>query len=118
MLKVNFGLKSYPTYNDAGNLFPRKGELREGSFVYKYQFHGKGCTVMKNEIWISYNIDILNNNEISITAWNVKKIIETYTGQSSEYKSNEIDQAFIELEKKKVLVRRKPDFMVFNIIDF
>lgn len=46
-----------------------------------------------------------------------KKFIETSTNQTSEYKSSEIDQAFIELEKKKVLVRRNPDFMVFNIID-
>nr|WP_294859434.1 hypothetical protein [uncultured Fluviicola sp.] len=117
LLKQNFEFNSYPTYNDAGKLFPRKGEFIDGDLTYKYQFHGKGCTIIINEIWINYNIDILNNNESTVTAWDIKKFMETYTGQTLEYKASQMDQVLLELEKKHVLIRRTPEFMVFNIID-
>lgn len=116
LLSEKFELESTPTYNEAGSLFPRKGELKDGDLVYKYQYHGMGCTIAINDVWINYNIDVLNNNEIVITARDIRKFIETGIDQTSEYKSSEIDHAFLELEKKKVLTRRNPEFMIFNII--
>lgn len=116
LLKQKFELNSDPTYNDAGKLFPRKGELTNNDLTYQYQFHGKGCTIITNGIWINYNIDILNNNESTITGWDIKKFIETSTGQTLEYKASEMDQVLLELEKKNILIRRNPEYMVFNII--
>lgn len=117
VLKQKYEFESEPTYNDAGNIFPRKGNLTEKGNVYNYQFHGSGCTVIKNEVWINYNIDVLNNNEITITAWDIKKFIETSTNETSPYESSEINQIFLELEKMHILKRRDEDLMIFSIVE-
>jgi hypothetical protein len=116
LLKKKYEFNTEPTYNDAGNIFPKKGELIEEKNIYHYQYHGSGCTIIKNEIWINYNIDILNNNEITITAWDIKKFIETLNNCSSPYKSSEINQVFLKLEEEKILKRREEEFMIFNIV--
>lgn len=115
LLKKKYEFNNEPTYNDAGNIFPKKGELIEEQNVYHYQYHGSGCTIIKNGIWINYNIDILNNNEITITARDIKKFIETLNNCSSPYKSSEINQVFLKLEEEKILKRREEEFMIFNI---
>ncbi len=115
ILCQKFELSSSPSYNEAGRLFPRKGEIVEHE-IMMYQYHGTGCTFIKKGIWINYNIDILNNNEVTVTAWDIKKFIETTTNEKTSFTSSEIDAAFLELEKKNILIRRNPEWLVFSII--
>lgn len=115
ILKDNYKFTEEPTYNEAGNLFPRKGTVISNDTVFNYQYHGSGCTLIVGEgIWINYNIDVINNNEIRITAWRINKFIETYTNEQVSFDFDEIDKVFLQLERKGVLIRRDESF-VFNL---
>ena len=119
--KFNLSLTNFyqltfcPTYNEAGNLFPRNGELDLNNAKINYRFHGRGCTFQTEGIIVSYDIDVLHNNEIIISRWKFLEFIKSSSRNSSSIELKDLLEIFTELVKKGALLQRKNDVLEFNI---
>ena len=84
-LKHKYCIKGNPRHF-AGKLFDRKGEI----YNFKYQFHGAGCRIEKDDIICEYDSLFSEGNEIDFSLWEFTTFIETHPkyktlNLSSEY---------------------------------
>lgn len=114
LLIAEYHLTEEPTYANAGRLFPRKGELTFDNRVFGYQYHGKGCTIFDNAIWVNYNTDILHENEITFTRHDIANFIEKLVQKKLSQESADLEACFLELVKKDVLLKRN-EWLEFSI---
>lgn len=115
LLIDTYNLECEPTYNEAGNFFPRNGELITDIGTYNYRYHGGGCTFTVNGIIVSYDIDVLNNNEIKLSSWKFNEFIRTFSKEKSPIDIDDIDNYFFHLVELEILIQRTEGVLVFNI---
>lgn len=115
ILTKKYGLECYPTYNEAGRLFPRIDSLFYNGNFFKYRFHGKGCTLEIDGVIIDYDLSILNQNKIELSSWKFYRFIETYSKGHSGILITELGQLFLQLVKTGALEQESPDSKVFLI---
>ena len=116
-LKANFNLEIEPTYNEAGSLFPRKGEFSFEGSKFTYRYHGNGCTLMIENIIVDYDLDIFDRSWIEITSWKFYRFIESSSNNKSNILLDNLSSLFVELSLKGALIRKYPDRFVFLIND-
>lgn len=114
-LKRTFNFDIEPTYNEAGPLFPRKGEFSFDGKQFNYRYHGNGCTLVVDDIIVDYDLFIFDRSLIEITEWKFYRFIESSVGGSSRISTDDLNELFIELSLKGVLIRKYPDRFVFFI---
>lgn len=114
LLMVTYNLDIEPTYNEARTLFPRSGMILDDGVQIDYLYHGSGCTFTKENVIISYDIDVLHNNEIKISDWKFNEFIRTYTKGMSLISIDDLDTIFMKLTERNVLIKRTAS-LVFNI---
>lgn len=114
-LKVNFNLAIEPTYNEAGSLFPKKGEFLFEGRQFNYRYHGNGCTLTVEDIIVDYDLDIFDRSRIEITDWKFYRFIESYSDNKPNILIDDLNLLFVELSFKGILVRKYPDRFVFLI---
>lgn len=114
-LKQEYKVEGYPSYNEAGVLFPVNGEFVLEGDTFNYRYHGNGCTLLINNIIVDYDLDILGENKIKISDWKFNRFIESYSKGGSTILIDDLDEIFIKLVKKGVLQRSAPNLFVFTI---
>lgn len=112
-LNREYNVGGFPSYNEAGELFPRNGVFSFDGKKFKYQYHGSGCTLEVDDIIVDYDIDILKENKIRISDWKFNRFIESYTKGKPDVQIDDLDSIFLELVDKGVLERKEPDRFVF-----
>jgi hypothetical protein len=114
-LKRVYKIEVYPSYNEAGSFFPRSGVFILNGQTFNYRYHGSGCTLIIDDIIIDYDLDILSENKVEISSWKFNRFIESYSKGTSTILIDDLDEIFINLTEKGVLLRKDPDFFVFTI---
>ena len=110
-----YNIQGFPTYNEAGRIFPGMGEFTFDDKLFKYHYHGSGCTLLVNDVIVDYDIDILRNNKIRISDWKFNRFVKSYSKDISTVLIEDLDPIFLQLVNKGVLYRREPDQFVFLI---
>ncbi|PSL42294.1 hypothetical protein CLV51_1152 [Chitinophaga niastensis] len=110
-----YNMEGYPSYNEAGKVFPRSGMFNIEGESFNYRYHGSGCTLMVDEVVIDYDLDILSENKIKISDWKFNRFIESYSKGTSKVLIDDLDKIFIQLVKKGVLEHKDPNILVFII---
>ena len=107
-------------YNVKGREFPKKGIENIDKVAVEYQFHGGGCTLKWGEIEINYDIDASSVHGITISCYPIGRFIQTASqfkdSPYAHYTYDEMNPVFESLEKKGILMTRKPsDLGSFHI---
>jgi hypothetical protein len=118
-LVAKYQLTDIP-YNVKGREFPKKGIENIDDDDVEYQFHGGGCTFKWGEIEINYDIDASSVHGITISGYPIGKFIQTSPQFKFlpyiDYSYAEMQPVLESLEKKGVLMTRKPsDLGSFHI---
>lgn len=96
----------------AGILFERRGHIKG----YDYNFHGAGCTLIKNGIICEYDVTLLTKKEIKFSLWKFSEFIRTHPDYSDkEYSMEYIDKKLSELIDIKILSWLEIEGKVFKI---
>jgi hypothetical protein len=114
-LNREYNIQGFPTYNEAGRVFPRMGEFNFEEKVFKYHYHGSGCTLLVDDVIVDYDIDILRNNKVRISDWKFNRFVESYSKGISTVLIDDLNSIFVKLVAKGVLDRKEPDRFVFLI---
>jgi len=118
-LVAKYQLTDIP-YNVQGREFPKTGIENIDDVDVEYQFHGGGCTFKWGNIEINYNIDASSVHGITISCYPIEKFIQTAPQFKhlpyANYSYDEMQPVLESLEKKGVLMSRKPsDLGSFHI---
>ncbi|RFM27940.1 DUF6896 domain-containing protein [Deminuibacter soli] len=118
-LTIKYQLTDIPFFSK-GKAFPKKGVEVIDDIMVEYWFHGGGCSLKWGEIEIHYNTDASSKNEICISTYPVRKFIQTNikfnNSEYINYNSEDIERELEVLEKKGVLMTRKPyDLGMFHV---
>lgn len=114
-LITEYSINGYPSYNEAGKVFPRSGVVNVEGELFNYRYHGSGCTLTVADVIIDYDLDILGNNKIKISDWKFNRFIESYAKGNSKISIDDLDGIFIQLVGKGVLEQKDSGIMVFII---
>jgi hypothetical protein len=104
-LKHKYSIKENPRHF-AGKLFDRKGIIDN----YKYQFHGAGCRIEKDDIICEYDSLFSEGNEINFSLWKITTFIETHP----KYKTLNLSSEYIEQELYKLIEKGILTFQIIN----
>lgn len=110
-----YDIQEFPTYNDAGRAFPRIGEFSFNEKIFKYHYHGSGCTLAVDDVIIDYDINIFRKNKISISDWKFYQFVESYSKGTSNVSIDDLDSIFLKLVDKGALEREEPEYLIFLI---
>ena len=110
-----YNIQGFPTYNEAGRLFPRIGEFSFDKKFFKYHYHGSGCTLTVDDVIVDYDVNILRENKISISDWKFNRFVESYSKGTATVLIDDLDSIFLKLVDKGVLEREEPDLLLFLI---
>jgi hypothetical protein len=114
-LMKEYKIEGYPSYNEAGRVFPKSGIANIDGNVYKYHYHGSGCTLTVNDIVVDYDLDILNENKVKISDWKFYRFIDTYSKGTSSVSIDDLDTLFVQLVNEGALEQKDPSRLVFAI---
>ena len=114
-LITEYSINGYPSYNEAGKVFPRSGVVNVEGELFNYRYHGSGCTLTVDDVIIDYDLNILGNNKIKISDWKFNRFIESYAKGNSKISIDDLDGIFIQLVGKGVLEQKDSGIMVFII---
>lgn len=105
VLKRKYSFKENPRHF-AGRLFDKKGAIDN----YKYQFHGAGCRIEKDDVICEYDSIFSEGNEIDFSLWKITTFIETHP----KYKILNLSSEYIEQELYKLIQKEMLSFQIIN----
>jgi hypothetical protein len=105
LLKHKYSIKENPRHF-AGRLFEKKGTIDS----YRYQFHGAGCRIEKDDVICEYDSIFSKGNEIDFSLWEITKFIETHP----KYKILNLSSEYIEQELYKLIQKEILSFQIIN----
>ncbi|KGD67137.1 hypothetical protein B0A61_10910 [Flavobacterium aquatile LMG 4008 = ATCC 11947] len=105
ILKHKYSIKENPRYF-AGTLFDKKGIIDN----YRYQFHGAGCRIEKDDVICEYDSIFSKGNEIDFSLWKITTFVETHP----KYKILNLSNEFIEQELYKLIQKEMLSFQIIN----
>lgn len=105
LLKYKYSIKENPRHF-AGRLFDKKGTIDN----YKYEFHGAGCRIEKDDIICEYDSLFTKGNEIDFSLWKITTFTETHP----KYKTLNLSSESIEEELYKMIEKEILSFQIVN----
>jgi len=113
-LSTRFDIKDQ-IYGHVNSIFPRQGEVFDGTTKIRYRFHGSGCNLLWDGLDIDYDIDQSSVNRIKVSPWKFNKFLKS-VGQHQIMTEKQVLDRLIKLEEDGVFVKRKEeDLMTFTI---